>query len=210
MVYWTIQHKKVIDILNGQGKYFPDFEMSPQTHRATYDKLLSVFNELNETAYKGLIFCIAKDGRTQGSLTFQDDGDFVEYMKARPGVLRTLNNGTYTLLDDEHLLCRVDTDKFDKLYLCLVDFWNFIMMMPDEDDISVGRDSYEMCRYMKPDLANVSYDDFIDLSWDMMRERKMVRPLMSSTILQAAIPYLKKDMLKGTYPVTGLADVAAT
>lgn len=207
MVYWTIQHKKVIDILNNQGKYFPDFEMSPQTHRATYDKLLSVFNELNKTAYKGLIFCIARDGRAQGSLTFKDYGDFVEYMKARPGVLRTLNNGAYTLLDDEHLLCRVETDKFDKLCLCLVDFWNFIMMMPDEDGISVGRDSYEMCRYMNPDLANVSYDDFVDLAWRMMRERKMGRPLMSSTIIQAAIPYLEKDMLKETYLVTGLADL---
>ena len=157
--------------------------MSPQAHRATYDKLLSVFNELNEAAYKGLIFCIAKVDRTQGSLTFKDDDDFVEYMKARPGVLRTLNNGAYTLLDDEHLLCRVESDKFDKLCLCLVDFWNFIMMMPDEDGVCVGRDSYEMCRYMNPDLANVSYDDFIDLSWEMMRERKMVRPLMLSTIL---------------------------
>lgn len=207
MVYWTIQHKKVINILNDQGRYLPDFEKSPQTHRETYDKLLSVFNELNETAYKGLIFCIAKDGRTQGSLTFQDEDDFAEYMKSRPGVLQTLNNGAYTLLDDEHLLCRVETDKFDRLCLCLVDFWNFIMMMPDEDGISVGRDSYDMCRYMNPDLENVSYDDFVDLAWRMMRERKMVRPLMSSTILQAAIPYLEKDMLKGTYSVKGLADV---
>ena len=205
MVYWTIQHKKVIDILNNQGKYFPDFEKSPQTHRETYDKLLSVFNELNETAYKGLIFSIAKDGRTQGSLTFQDDGDFVEYMKARPGVLQTLNNGTYTLLNDEHLLCRVETDEFDKLYLCLVDFWNFIMMMPDEDGVNIGRDSYEMCRAVNPEFANSSYDDFVDLAWKMMRERKMVRPLMSSTILQATIPYLKKDMLRGIYSVTELA-----
>lgn len=207
MVYWTIQHKKVIDILNNQGKYFPDFEKSPQTHRETYDKLLSVFNELNETAYKGLIFSIAKDGRTQGSLTFQDDGDFVEYMKARPGVLQTLNNGAYTLLNDEHLLCRVETDEFDKLYLCLVDFWNFIMMMPDEDGVNVGRDSYEMCRAVNSELANISYDDFVDLAWKMMRERKMVRPLMSSTILQVAIPYLEKGMLKGTYSVVELADI---
>ena len=207
MVYWTIQHKKVIDILNNQGKYFPDFEKSPQTHRETYDKLLSVFNELNETAYKGLIFSIAKDGRTEGSLTFQDDGDFVEYMKARPGVLQTLNNGAYTLLNDEHLLCRVETDEFDKLYLCLVDFWNFIMMMPNEDAVNVGRDSYEMCRAVNSELANISYDDFVDLAWKMMRERKMVRPLMSSTILQVAIPYLEKGMLKGTYSVVELADI---
>lgn len=207
MVYWTIQHKKVIDFLNNQGKYFPDFEKSPQAHRDTYDKLLSVFNELNETAYKGLIFCIAKDGRTQGSLTFQNDGDFVEYMKARPGVLGALNGGAYMLLDDEHLLCQVETDEFDKLCLCSVDFWNFIMMMPDEDGVSVGRDSYEMCRIMNPNFENVSYDDFVDLAWKMMRERKMVRPLMSSTILQVAIPYLEKGMLKGTYSVVELADI---
>ncbi len=84
------------------------------------------------------------------------------------------------------------------------------MMMPDEDGISVGRDSYEMCRFMNPDLESVLYDDFVDLSWKMMRGRKMVRPLMSSTILQASIPYLEKDMLNGTYSVAELADVVAT
>ena len=81
------------------------------------------------------------------------------------------------------------------------------MMMPDEDGVSVGRDSYEMCRIMNPNFENVSYDDFVDLAWKMMRERKMVRPLMSSTILQVAIPYLEKGMLKGTYSVVELADI---
>ena len=101
MVYWTIQHKDVIDVLNKQGTYYPDFEKSPQVHRETYDRLLRIFNEFNKTEYKGLIFCIAKDGRTDKSLTFQDETDFSEYMQARPCVLDALNNGAYPLLDDK-------------------------------------------------------------------------------------------------------------
>lgn len=206
MVYWTIQHKDVIDVLNMQGAYYPDFEKSPQVHRTTYDKLLSVFNELNKTEYKGLIFCIAKDGRREKSLTFNDEVEFFNYMKARSGVLRTLNSGVYSLFDNDHILCRIETDKFDKLYLCLVDFWNFIMMMSDEEGTSLSRDSYEMCRQFNPIFENIAYEDFVELSWKMMREKAVLRPLMSSTILQATIPYLEKGMLKGTYSVAELAD----
>lgn len=206
MVYWTIQHKKVLDLLNGQGKYFPNFAMSPQSHQDTYDKLLCAFNDINGTSYNGLVFCIAKDCRTKGSLSFKDEVEFFNYMKARPGVLETLNNGAYTLLDNDHLLCRIETDLFDNLYLCFVDFWNFIMMMPDEEGTSLSRDSYEMCRQFNPVFESIAYEDFVELSWKMMRERTVLRPLMSSTILQAAIPYVEKGMLKGTYSVAELAE----
>lgn len=206
MVFWTIQHKKVIDVLNDQGEYYPNFKKSPQLHRNTYNKLLGIFNDLNGSSYEGLIFCIAKDGRTKGSLTFKDEAEFFNYMKLRPGVLQSLNNGTFTLLDNEHLLCRVETNKFDKLFLCLVDFWNFIMMIPDEEGTSLSRDSYEMCRPFNPIFVNIAYEDFVELAWKKMRERTVLRPLMSSTILQATIPYLEKDMLKGTYSVAELAE----
>lgn len=199
MIYWTIQHRNVLDILNKQGRYLPDFKLSPQVHRDTYDKLLRIFNELNGTSYKGLVFCIAKDCRTKGPLTFQDEVDFAEYMNARRGVLKGLHNGAYTLLDNDHLLCRVETDKFDRLYLCLVDFWNFIMMMPDKDGVWGSQNDYEMCRASNPAFEHIAYEDFVELAWKTMRERKIVRPLMSSTILQATIPYLEKEMLKGTY-----------
>lgn len=201
MVYWTIQHKDVIDVLNKQGAYYPDFEKSPQVHRETYDRLLSVFNEFNKTEYKGLIFCIAKDGRTDKSLAFHDEADFAEYMKARPGVLRALNNGAYPLLDDNHLLCRIETDKFDQQWLCIVDFWNFVMMD------GTCQSQYEMCRPRVPSLENISYNDFVELAWKMMRECKMFRPLMSSTIFQANIPYIERDMLKGTYSLSSLLTV---
>ena len=208
MICWTIQHKKVIDILNEQGKYFPDFEMSPQTHRDTYDRLLGIFNELNGTEYKGLIFCIAKDVRTKESVTFRDEVELFEYMKARPYTLQALNNGAYTLLDGDHLLCRIETDKFDKLCLCSIDFWNFIMMM-SEDGTGRSRSGYESCRLRDPDLVDISYEEFVEQAWMMMRARKMFRPLMSSTILQYTIPYLEKGMLKGVYSLADIADVCA-
>ncbi len=204
-VYWTIQHKDVIEVLNKQGTYYPDFEKSPQVHRDTYDKLLGVYNELNNTTYKGLIFCIAKDGRTDKSLTFRDETDFIEYMKARPKILNSLNNGAYSLLDNSHLLCRFETDKFNQQWLCTVDFWNFILMFSNED--GMNELSYEMRRSAIPALADYSYDEFVKLSWEKMRKRKVVYPLMSSTIFQENIPYLERDMLKGTYSLEALVNV---
>lgn len=198
MVYWTIQHKDVIDIINEQGVYYPDFEKSPQVHCAIYEKLLRIFNEINKTTYKGLIFCIAKDVRTDKSLTFFDDAEFFQYMRVRRNVLSALHNGSYLLLDKEHVLCRVETDKFDQHCLCIVDFWNYIMMHGD------CQDQYETLRLRIPALENVSYDAFVEMSWKKMREGKMLRPLMSSTIFQANIPYIDSDMFKGTYSLEEL------
>ena len=80
------------------------------------------------------------------------------------------------------------------------------MMMPDEEGTRLSRDSYEMCRQFNPVFESIAYEDFVELSWKMMRERTVLRPLMSSTILQAAIPYVEKGMLKGTYSVAELAE----
>ena len=66
------------------------------------------------------------------------------------------------------------------------------------------RFQYEMCRPNIPALKDVTYNDFVGLSWKMMREGKMFRPLMSSTIFQANIPYIERDMLKETYPLETL------
>ena len=93
MICWTIQHKRVIDVLNEEGSYYPNFAMSPQTHRPTYDQLLGVFNQLNKTDYKGLIFCFAKDPRSNDSFVFDSATELFAYMKARPGVLSAINNG---------------------------------------------------------------------------------------------------------------------
>ena len=79
-------------------------------------------------------------------------------------------------------------------------------MIPDEEGTSLSRDSYEMCRPFNPIFVNIAYEDFVELAWKKMRERTVLRPLMSSTILQATIPYLEKDMLTGTYSVAELAE----
>jgi hypothetical protein len=205
MAFWTIQHKKVIETLAEQGAYYPDFALSPQTHRATYDKLLLVYNEVNKTEYKGLLFCIAKDFRKKGSVTFADETEFFEYMKARPYILRALNNGAFNLLNDNYLLCKFATKKFDADFLCFVDFWNFILMTSDEDGIN--RINYERLRWNEPVLETLSYDGFVDLLWSSMRKMEIIRPLMSSTIFQYNIPYVEKDMLVGTYSLEQLCNV---
>ena len=188
MTYWTIQTKEVLVKLLSEGKYCPDFALSPQTHSKTYQTLLDVYNESNATSFKGLIFCIAKDD----AATFKDAEDFRLYLAERTSVVRALNNGVFTLFDKDHKLVRVKTEKFESFNPCLVDFWNFIMMTIDEDGVNAS--SYYACRELYPPMRDVSYEDFVKISWNSMRHRKMVLPLMRSTILQANIPYLDSSM----------------
>jgi len=203
VIYWTIQHKNVVETIEKRGSYFPDFSLSPQTHKATYDRLLGIYNRINQTSYVGLIFCIEKDAsRAATSLAFNDEKDFVEYLNERNGVIAALNNGAYTLFDKNHFLCKIETDEFDDSYPCRVDFWNLVFMMPDVDGGDEPR--YDSCRYINPAFQDLSYGDFIDQSWLAMEQQKTLRPLMNSTVFQVNIPYIKREMLKSVFPISEL------
>lgn len=200
MTYWTIQHREIVDRIKKEGVFYPDFALSPQVHRETYDKLLKIYNDINESEYDGLIFCIEKDARGSAtSLSFADENEFFMYMKERRGVIAALNNGEFELFDENHLLCKIDTDKFDDCYPCRVDFWNFIFMMPDQDGYDKLR--YDNCCAINPAFDGLSYEDFVAQSWDAMRHQKVMHPIMRSTIFQVNIPFIESRMLKGTFPI---------
>lgn len=188
MTYWTIQTKSVIARFEKDGCYYPDFSLSPQTHIETYRRLLDTYNESNSTTYKGLLFCMTKDD----ARTFQDGEDFGAYFASRPSVVHALNNGDFSLFDNTHSLLCIRTDKFDSFNPCLVDFWNFIMMTSDTDGINA--DSYYMQRELHPSLNEISYEEFVSMSWGLMKQGKMIKPLMQKTMLQANIPYIDNSM----------------
>lgn len=192
VVYWTLQSKKVIEMLNRDKVYYPNFALSPQVHSETYSKLLHVFNKSNSTNYEGLIFCLFKDDGN----SFQDKEEFFNYFKNRPTVLDALNNGCYPLFSNSHVLVRVETDCFIKENLnhCVVDFWNFIMMIPDEQ--GVAENAYYNHQWKCPDLEGVEYLDFVNLLWDYMYDKKLFSPLVMSTAFQAVIPYLDLNKMK--------------
>lgn len=202
MKYWTIQHKRVLEILGRTGTYYPDFSLSPQTHKTTYDRLLSVFNQVNGASFDGLIFYFAKDPRQAKDSCFTSVDDFKTYFRARPRVLNAINNGDFKLLDAEHLLCEIETDVFDGMDRCPLDFWNFVMMMPD--DTGSTECMYEMLRPRFPKLAEVDYGQFMECGWILMSHHLTMIPLMSSTVFQAHVPYLEKSMLKAVYSLDGL------
>lgn len=188
MTYWTIQGSNVIKLLEHEKVYYPDFTLSPQTHIDTYQTLLRVYNESNFTEYKGLIFCMTKDD----AQTFRDVDDFYNYFSERPRIVNALNNGAYSLFDNHHYLLRIKTNRFDLLNPCLVDFWNFIIMTSNDEDVNATL--YYNLRELHPSLHKISYEQFVDASWQLMRDQKMIKSLMKSTILQANIPYIDIDM----------------
>lgn len=196
MRYWTFQSKTVIDILNRDGVYYPDFSFSPQVHRKEYDQLLVIYNRLNQSAFKGVLFTIAKDGGE----AFNDIQDLTSYLFGRAGVVQALNNGAYRLLDDTHLLVEIETGQFDDSQLCTVDLWNFIFMMNDDDD-GRGEFAYNNQRYFHPELSNIGYEEYVDGLWGSLAEGVAVRSLFNSSITQKHLPFISKEMVKEIHAV---------
>ena len=195
MRYWTFQNKTVIDILNRDGVYYPDFSFSPQVHRKEYDRLLAIYNGLNQSAFKGLLFTVAKDDGE----AFHDIQDLTSYLFCRAGVVQALNNGAYRLLENTHLLVEIETGQFNDSQFCTVDIWNFIFMMNDDD--GRGKFAYNNQRYFHPELSNIGYEEFVDGLWHGLAEGVVARSLFNSSITQKHLPFISKEMVKEIHTV---------
>lgn len=58
-MFWTIQRKEVLDIIESNGAYYPDFDKSDMALPGPYrlmHKLFKAYNKLNDEESKGLVF----------------------------------------------------------------------------------------------------------------------------------------------------------
>ena len=65
MFFWTLQSKSVLKEAEEKDIYYPNFELSPQSHINDYNRVLNAFNQLNHSNYKGLIFCLAPEQNSE-------------------------------------------------------------------------------------------------------------------------------------------------
>ena len=121
---WTIQSKKVLEIINKAGAYYPDFRYSGVKCRAAYQMVLDSFNDLNNSAYKGLIFAFAPRGNNQ---YFNSIEELSQYFLDNP-----LITDAFSFWNDDYLILQLQyTESFNMITM---DFNDFIRIMPPIDD----------------------------------------------------------------------------
>lgn len=100
--FWTVQSNDVIDIINKEGIYYPDFSKvdSVMAHRE-YRFLLDCYNNVNRTEFKGLVFGFAKKDLTQ----FNNVNELYDYLFSNPLISEAFN-----FWDDNHRLLQIEVD----------------------------------------------------------------------------------------------------
>lgn len=109
--FWTVQSKKVVDIINSEGEYYPRFTNRKKDYRIVLDS----FNVVNKTDFKGLIFGFAKRNR-EGS--FQNIDELYEYLFQNP-----LVTDAFDFWDNEHVILQLEIrENFNKIPIDFNDF----------------------------------------------------------------------------------------
>lgn len=109
--FWTVQSKKVVDIVNREGEYYPRFTNRKKDYRIILDS----FNTVNDTEYKGLVFGFAK--RNTGD-SFKNIDELYEYLFQNPLVTDAFN-----FWDEEHVILQLELkEHFNQIPIDFNDF----------------------------------------------------------------------------------------
>lgn len=182
---WTVQSKEVLDIIEKEGVYRPDFEKSeypkerPQLNDL-YDFFLNAFNANNKTDCSGLVFCFMR-GNSKGLIPIDDYEDFKAFITSSRQVLESLWKNFCT--KDKVLICFEKEISFNPLILDLNDFQ---YMMPPVHDL--------------PEFPS-NYYDYLVYRISSGQDVESVYP---SNVLQAHVADIKKEDIVSVYPLFDL------
>lgn len=117
---WTIQSKKVLNMIQENGSYYPNIRLSKGNYQEAYKIVLDSFNSLNKCQYDGLIYGFAKCGEAQYFNTIEE---LYQYFLNNPSVTNAFNMWT-----DQYIILQLQYE--EKFNLIPVDFNDFIQIMP--------------------------------------------------------------------------------
>lgn len=184
MKFWTVQSKEVVEIIEKEGVYIPDFSKSDYLKKIpelshTYELILTSFNRLNNTNLKGVVFGfgILIGGSFYDFLNYNDFKLFINQRKSSIEALwRNLGNKDVVILEVE-----VDYNQHDPVYLDINDFQ---ALMPPIME-TPPYDGYEL-RRMINSILEIGFPG---------------PSVLPSNIAQIHIPMLKKADIVGVYPM---------
>jgi Fe-S-cluster containining protein len=95
MKFWTIQSNAVVNIIENDGIYKPDFAKSKYVLKNNnlkdlYYFLLNSFNKINKVEANGVVFGFAKV-QNNSMVDIVDFNEFVRFMKSKRDVINTLD-----------------------------------------------------------------------------------------------------------------------
>ena len=205
MAFWTLQSKKVIDIAKKNGVYYPDFSFSPKQHQEDYARVLSAFNEINETDCKGLIFCLGPEIFLHGPTSFHNKEEVQNLLRGNTNISNSFACKPYSFFDKEHVLIKIEDPELDQINTIPIDYWNHVIVMDG------GSPEYFALCCAGSAYNKLKYEDFQDLVFESIRIGKYIRPIMETsrlkpynTMTEIHIPYIRYSAITETYEASEL------
>lgn len=127
---WTIQSKKVLDIVQKEGIYYPNIRFLQGNYQGAYKIVLDSFNIINNCKYDGLIYGFAKYGEKR---FFNSIDELYQYFLGNPSIA-----DAFDFWSDQYVILQLQYEK--KFNLVPIDFNDFIQIMPPIGD----RNAYQI------------------------------------------------------------------
>ena len=117
---WTIQSKKVLDIIKKEENYYPNIRLLRGDYQDAYKIVLDSFNIINKCKYDWLIYGFAKYGEKQ---FFNSIDELYQYFLCNPSITDAFN-----LWSDQYIILQLQYE--NDFNLIPIDFNDFIQIMP--------------------------------------------------------------------------------
>lgn len=180
MKFWTVQTKNVLDIIEEEGIFQPDFhknrylEWNPDL-QDLYDCLLTGFNKNNGTHLPGVVFAFAQsDGKKIFSI--KDSQSFYRFIQENKSVIFSLWN---KLIENDAMIMELEyRERFNPIFIDINDFQFMmppVMMLPPYTQQSVSRICHDI------NNGEITISEF------------------PSPVMQAHLPYIKPENIVNIY-----------
>lgn len=184
MYLWTVQRKKVIEMLVKNGEYYPDIEKSKGYERMkiVYPQLLESFNNLNNSSYKGIIFGFYG---VNGGKTFETIEELYNYLYNNNYVAEGFNfwNSDFAIL---HI--KVE----DNINIMPMDYNDVTKLAIDKtNSIEKFSHLYNNLTDFKLDICNII---------KYMNEGRCNPYTLLKSFIEGHCPYLNIENILGVYP----------
>lgn len=184
MKFWTVQSSNVAEIVKEKGIFRPDFSKSRYIQRNEnlsylYNKLLDNFNTINNMELPGIIYAFAKREKGQ-IIPIENYDEFKKFIRVKNAVIAGLWKN---LSKEDCRILELDYDNtFNPIFIDINDF-QFIMPPITTSGIS---------SYTKESVYRIYTD---------MRKGEISPSEFPSDVIQAHLPYIKKDNLINIHPM---------
>ena len=205
---WTIQSKKVIEIINADGEYFPslhhiDFEQDGFDHmRLCYYAAVSIFNLVNKQRREGVVFAMAP----APDEPFASMEEVSAFFQSDPEMFAFLAKNGKTLIDDNHVLLKLRYDEeFNPLPIDIHTFVAFSDYLYDHRD-----ENGKPCLTLMPRVHGDATFPKIQRQFTCWMNGEYGGPFAEHsamlfrdfrTMIQLHLPYIRSENIVSIHPI---------